>query len=280
MLSYRHSFHAGNFADVLKHSVLIHILEHLKKKQKPFCYVDTHAGAGRYSLKGEHAEKTQEYIQGIGALWGANNLPPVIDAYVDVIKEFNSQGDLNYYPGSPVIAKHVLRRQDRLFLYELHSTDFKLLDTALEQDKRVQLHHADGFKHCIGLMPPAQRRGLVLIDPSYEVKADYDQVFEIIMQLYKRFTTGTYALWYPVVERSRINEIEKKIQASPLKNVQLFELGQLADSREYGMTASGMIVVNPPWTLNKAMQQALPYLAEQLGLTNQGNYRIKQLKDE
>ncbi|NOQ12892.1 MAG: 23S rRNA (adenine(2030)-N(6))-methyltransferase RlmJ [Methyloprofundus sp.] len=280
MLSYRHSFHAGNFADVLKHSVLIHILEHLKKKQKPFCYVDTHAGAGRYSLTAEHAEKTQEYVQGIGALWQANNLPPVIDAYVNVIKEFNSQGDLNDYPGSPLIASHLLRRQDRLFLYELHSTDIKLLETALQKDKRVQLYHEDGFKHCIGLMPPVQRRGLVFIDPSYEVKADYEQVLEIILQLYKRFATGTYALWYPVVERSRINEIEKKIQASQLNNVQLFELGQLADSREHGMTASGMIVINPPWTLNKEMQQALPYLAEQLGIANQGNYRIKQLKDE
>ncbi len=280
MLSYRHSFHAGNFADVLKHSVLIHILEHLKKKQKPFCYVDTHAGAGRYSLTSEHAEKTQEFVQGIGALWQAKNLPAVIEAYVNVIKEFNLQGSLNYYPGSPLIAKHLLRRQDRLFLYELHSTDVKLLGSTLNQDRRVQLHHEDGLKHCIGLMPPAQRRGLVLIDPSYEVKADYDQVLETIIQLYKRFATGTYALWYPVVERSRINEIEKKIQDSQLKNVQLFELGQLADSHARGMTASGMIVINPPWTLMAEMEQALPYLAKQLGLANQGSYRIKQLKDE
>ena len=129
-------------------------------------------------------------------------------------------------------------------------------------------------------MPPAQRRGLVLIDPSYEVKADYRQVVDTIMQLYKRFAPGTYALWYPVVERSRINEIEKKIQASQLKNVQLFELAQLTDSHEHGMTASGMIVVNPPWTLKAEMQQALPFLAEHLGLANQGSYRVKQLKDE
>ena len=280
MLSYRHSFHAGNFADVLKHSVLIHILEHLKKKSKPFCYVDTHAGAGQYSLDSEHAEKTQEYLQGINVLWQANNAPPLIEAYVNVIKEFNPQGALDYYPGSPLIAKHLLRKQDRLFLYELHSTDVKLLGATLNQDNRVQLHHQDGFKHCIGLMPPAQRRGLVLIDPSYEIKADYDQVLETFMQLYKRFTTGTYALWYPVVDRSRINKLEKKIENSQLKNVQLFELAQLADSQEHGMTASGMIVVNPPWTLKSEMQQALPYLAEHLGLANQGSYRIKQLKDE
>lgn len=280
MLSYRHSFHAGNAADVLKHTVLIHILQHLKNKDKPFCYVDTHAGAGLYSLKSEHAEKTQEFEQGIAALWQAKNCPPVIDAYIKVIKNFNSQEGLSHYPGSPLIAQHLLRRQDRLFLYELHSTDIDLLESAINQDRRVQLQHKDGFKHCIGHMPPAQRRGLVLIDPSYEVKADYEQVIEIIIQLVKRFATGTYALWYPVVERSRITQMEQTIQASQLKDVQLFELGQLADSQERGMTASGMIVVNPPWTLKVEMQQALPYLAEKLGLANQGSYRIKQLKDE
>lgn len=280
MLSYRHSFHAGNAADVLKHSVLIHILQHLKKKQKPFCYVDTHAGAGLYSLSSEHAENTREFIQGIGALWQVDSLPPAIETYINVIKDFNPEGVLNDYPGSPLIAKHLLRKQDRLFLYELHSTDITLLESAMNQDKRVQLHHQDGFKHCLGLMPPVQRRGLVLIDPSYEVKADYEQVLELIMQLVKRFATGTFALWYPVVDRSRIIDIEKTIQASELKNVQLFELGQLADSRERGMTASGMIVVNPPWTLKAEMQLALPYLAEKLGLAKQGSYRIKQLKDE
>jgi len=280
MLSYRHSFHAGNAADVLKHTVLIHILQHLKKKQKPFCYVDTHAGAGCYSLKSEHADKTQEYIQGIGALWQANNLVPILDAYIDVIKDFNPQDILSDYPGSPLIAQHLLRRHDRLFLYELHSTDVELLATAIKQDRRVQIHHQDGFKHCLGLMPPTQRRGLVLIDPSYEVKADYDQVFDMLIQLYKRFATGSFALWYPVVERSRIDELEHKIQASQLKNVQLFELAQQVDSQEYGMTANGMIVINPPWTLKAEMEQALPYLAKQLGIDNQGSYRIKQLKDE
>jgi len=280
MLSYRHSFHAGNAADVLKHTVLIHILQHLKKKQKPFCYVDTHAGAGCYSLKSEHAEKTQEYIQGIGALWQANNLVPILDAYVNVIKDFNPQGILNDYPGSPLIAQHLLRRHDRLFLYELHSTDVELLATAIKQDRRVQIHHQDGFKYCLGLMPPTQRRGLVLIAPSYEVKADYDQVFDMLIQLYKRFATGSFALWYPVVERSRIDELEHKIQASQLKNVQLFELAQQVDSQEYGMTANGMIVINPPWTLKAEMEQALPYLAKQLGIDDQGSYRIKQLKAE
>ena len=280
MLSYRHSYHAGNFADVLKHSVLIHILEHLKKKQKPFCYVDTHAGAGSYSLQSEQAEKTQEYLQGIAKLWQVNHLPPVLDAYVKVIKAFNTQNKLTRYPGSPMIARHLMRQQDRMFLYELHNNEIEILRESVNKDKRVQIAHEDGFKRGVAIMPPQQRRGLVLIDPSYEIKSDYSQVFETIMQLYKRFATGTIALWYPVVERQRINELEQKITASSLQNVQLFELAQLNDSQQPGMTASGMIVVNSPWTLKAEMQLALPMLAKKLGIGGQGSYRIKQLKDE
>lgn len=284
MLSYRHSYHAGNFADVLKHSVLIHILEHLNKKPKPFCYVDTHAGAGNYSLVSEQAEKTQEYQQGIGALWQkagqADHVPEAIINYINVIKAFNTQDELTRYPGSPMIARHLMRSQDRLFLYELHNTEIELLRQSVNKDKRVQIAHEDGFKRCISNMPPQQRRGLVLIDPSYEMKTDYKQVIETLLQLYKRFATGIYALWYPVVERQRIDELEQKILSSSLQNVQLFELGQLADSQALGMTASGMIVINPPWTLKTEMQKVLPYLAEQLGIANQGHYRIKQLKDE
>ncbi len=280
MLSYRHSYHAGNFADVLKHSVLIHILEHLKKKQKPFCYVDTHAGAGSYSLQSEQAEKTQEYLQGIARLWQVDNLPAVLATYVSVIKAFNAQNKLTRYPGSPMIARQLMRQQDRMFLFELHNKEIEILREVVNKDKRVQIAHEDGFKRSVAIMPPQQRRGLVLIDPSYEIKSDYDQVFEAIMQLYKRFATGTIALWYPVVERQRINELEQKITASSLQNVLLFELAQLNDTQQLGMTASGMIVVNPPWTLQAEMQLALPMLAEQLGIGKQGSYRIKQLKDE
>ncbi len=281
MLSYRHSYHAGNYADVLKHSVLMHIIEHLKKKDKPFCYVDTHAGAGLYSLRSEQAAKTNEYQQGIGALWLQEDLPRAIAEYRELIQSFNEVGQLDFYPGSSLIALELMRKQDRLFLYELHNTEIKILGAAIKKDKRVTVLHKDGFQDCLRLMPPQQRRGLVLIDPSYEMKTDYQQVIETLSQLYKRFATGTYALWYPVVERQRINELESKIADSQLNNVQLFELAQAADSDQYGMSASGMIVVNPPWTLKAEMEQALPYLAQQLGIEEgQGSYRIKQLKAE
>jgi len=280
MLSYRHSYHAGNYADVLKHSVLIHILEYLKNKDKPFCYVDTHAGAGMYSLRSEQAVKTNEYQQGIGALWQQDDLPRAIAEYRELIKSFNGADQLAFYPGSPLIAMELMRKQDRLFLYELHNTEIKILEAAIKKDKRVTVLHKDGFQGCLRLMPPQQRRGLVLIDPSYEIKTDYQQVTEAIIQLHKRFATGTYALWYPVVERQRINELEEKITGSQLRNVQLFELAQAADSDQYGMNASGMIVVNPPWTLKAEMEQVLPYLAKHLGIEGQGSHRIKQLKAE
>jgi len=280
MLSYRHSYHAGNYADVLKHTVLIHILEHLKQKQKPFCYVDTHAGAGAYSLQSEQAEKTQEYKQGIAELWDKTDLPPSIQHYIEQIKQANSNGNLTHYLGSPKIAQQRLRSQDQLKLYELHNTEVELLKEQMGHDRRVQIFHEDGFKHCVGLMPPQQRRGLVLIDPSYEIKTEYQQVFELLEQLHKRFATGTYALWYPVVDRERIDNLERMIKASTLSNVQLFELAQSPDSEIHGMTASGMIVVNPPWTLKNTMQEALPYLAEHLGQNKAGSYRIEQLKAE
>ncbi|MDC9728451.1 MAG: 23S rRNA (adenine(2030)-N(6))-methyltransferase RlmJ [Methyloprofundus sp.] len=280
MLSYRHSYHAGNYADVLKHTILIHILEHFKKKEKPFCYVDTHAGAGAYSLQSEQAEKTQEYQQGIAQLWQQTDLPDCVQSYVEQIKRANQDDALTHYLGSPMIAKQCLRPQDQLKLYELHNTEIELLKTAMQRDKRIQIFHEDGFKHCIGLMPPQQRRGIVLIDPSYEIKTEYQQVVETLEQLYKRFATGTFVLWYPVVDRERIDLLEHKLKKSSIKNIQLFELAQSADSNEQGMTASGMIVINPPWTLKAQMQEALPYLAKHLGLNKAGSFRIEQLKDE
>jgi 23S rRNA (adenine2030-N6)-methyltransferase len=244
------------------------------------CLVDPHAGAGLYSLRSEQAAKTNEYQQGIGVLWQQDNLPSAIAKYRELINAFNEADQLAFYPGSPLIALELMRKQDRLFLYELHNTEIKILGAAIKKDKRVTVLHKDGFQDCLRLMPPQQRRGLVLIDPSYEMKTDYQQVIETLSQLYKRFATGTYALWYPVVERQRINELESKIADSQLNNVQLFELAQAADSDQYGMNASGMIVVNPPWTLKAEMEQALPYLAQQLGDNEQGSYRIKQLKAE
>lgn len=222
MLSYRHSFHAGNFADVLKYIVLIEILEYLKNKDKPFCCIDTHAGPGTYQLNGECAQKNREFVNGIGKLWQRDDLPDRVANYINLIKCFNNTELLTCYPGSPTIAKELLRCKDRLFLYELHATEIELLNNSVNQDRRIKVFHADGLKHAIGLLPPGEHRGLTLIDPSYEIKSDYNLVVESLVKMYKRFAAGTYALWYPVVERSRNQKLEKAIQTSGIKNVRLF----------------------------------------------------------
>jgi 23S rRNA (adenine2030-N6)-methyltransferase len=280
MLSYRHSFHAGNFADVLKHIVLIEILEYLKKKDKPFCYIDTHAGPGSYQLNSDYALKNREFENGIGKLWQRDDLPDCVARYVNLIIRFNSSALLTRYPGSPSIAKQLMRSKDRLFLFELHSTEIKQLNNTFTKDRRIKVFHADGLINAIGLLPPNEHRGLTLIDPSYEIKSDYSLVIESLVNMHKRFATGTYAIWYPVVERSRNLKLELAIQSSGIKNVQLFELGIRADTYEHGMTASGMIVVNPPWTLAATMQRILPGLADVLGKDGKGFYRIQTLVGE
>ncbi len=280
MLSYRHSFHAGNFADVLKHLILIKILEYLHKKDKPFCCIDTHAGPGLYELNSDYALKNKEFENGISRLWQQPNLPASVEQYVKVIQHFNVTDQLNYYPGSPLIAQHFLRVQDRLFLHELHSTEIEMLTQTVKKDRRIKVFHADGLKNTLGLLPPNEHRGLILIDPSYEIKTDYQSVVDTLIQMHKRFATGTYALWYPVVDRTRNQHLELALKQSAIKNIQLFELGISADTAEKGMTSSGMIVINPPWTLQADMQETLPYLATQLGLDHAGHYRIETLVKE
>lgn len=280
MLSYRHSFHAGNFADVLKHIILIQSLDYLNKKDKPWCCLDTHAGPGKYELDGDYALKNREFDNGIAKLWRRDDLPDSVAHYVSLIKRFNKPDQLTRYPGSPLIAKQLLREKDRLCLFELHNTEIKLLMVEAKKDKRIKVFHADGLTSALTLLPPVERRGLVLIDPSYEIKSDYQQVVETLVAMHKRFAVGTYALWYPVIERSRNRKLERALQATGIKNMQLFELGIRADSNEHGMTASGMIVINPPWTLMAEMQQVLPWLADVLGDNGEGFCRMETLVAE
>lgn len=280
MLSYRHAFHAGNFADVLKHSVVVHTLTYMMQKDKPLRIIDTHAGAGGYSLTGHQPLKNREYDTGIGALWQQQDLPALLANYVDQIKSANPDQQLRFYPGSPLLMQTLLRAQDRLFLHELHSTDCRLLKEAIGRDQRVKIIDEDGFQGLQALLPPPDRRALVLIDPSYEVKSDYQLAIRQLIEAHGRFATGTYMLWYPVVMRQRVDELERALLKSGIRNIQLFELAMAADSLEHGMTASGMIVINPPWTLWAAMEQALPYMARTLSTGDDGFYRQAQLVDE
>jgi 23S rRNA (adenine2030-N6)-methyltransferase len=280
MLSYQHAYHAGNFADVLKHLVLMQVLNYLKAKDKPLCYIDTHAGSGDYKLNNGEAQKNKEFLNGIGNLWQRDDLPGCVSDYFSLIKQFNYTDQLTRYPGSPLIARQLLTDKDRLFLYELHTAESRLLNEVFKKDKRTKMFRADGLKDSLGLLPPKEHRGLILIDPSYEIKSEYQSVVDSLKEMYKRFANGTYLLWYPVVARKRNQYMERALQTSGIKNIQLIELGIQADSDEFGMTASGMIVINPPWTLHADMQQVLPWLAETLGQNQQGYYRLEQLVPE
>ena len=265
MLSYRHSFHAGNHADVLKHIVLMLIIESLQQKEKGFYYLDTHSGAGRYRLFSQEAEKTAEYVDGIGRLWEREDLPQEVARYVALIKKLNYGGkELRYYAGSPLLAANLLRPQDRALMVELHPSDFPLLRNNFKEFENVTVKIGDGFQQVKATLPPKERRGLVLIDPPYELKEDYDLVVKAIEEGYKRFATGVYAIWYPVVLRQQTKRIVKGLEASGIRKILQIELAVRPDSDQRGMTASGMIVVNPPWTLEQQMKSILPYLTTAL----------------
>lgn len=280
MLSYRHGFHAGNFADVLKHTVLVHMLEYMTQKDKPLRIIDTHAGAGVYKLNGPQAQKNREFDNGISQLWASTQTPAAITRLIELVRTVNGGGQLQLYPGSPLIAQTLMRPTDRLYLHELHPADFQFLRDCMRNDKRIKVEHSDGFAGLQALLPPPDRRALVLLDPSYEVKNDYQHLVKQILQAHKRFATGTYAIWYPVVLRQRIDEMELALKKSGIKNIQLMEFGLQPDNPEHGMTASGMIVINPPWTLWSAMEEALPWLVETLSENNTGFYRLEQLVAE
>ncbi|AOM41999.1 23S rRNA (adenine(2030)-N(6))-methyltransferase RlmJ [Xenorhabdus hominickii] len=280
MLSYRHSFHAGNHADVLKHTVQSLIIESLKAKEKPFLYLDTHAGAGRYQLSGEHAERTGEYLEGIARIWQRDDIPEEFTAYIDVVKAMNPNGSLRYYPGSPLIARHLLREYDELNLSELHSSDFPLLRTEFSRDSRARVLREDGYQQLKSKLPPRSRRGFVLIDPPYELKSDYQSVVKGIWEGHKRFATGTYALWYPVVLRQKIKRLVKDLEATGIRKVLQIELGVRPDSDQRGMTASGMIVINPPWKLEQQMKAVLPWLHQVLVPEGTGHTSVEWIIPE
>ncbi|AET17016.1 rRNA methyltransferase [Pasteurella multocida] len=281
MLSYRHSFHAGNHADVLKHLVLMLIIENLQQKEKGFYYLDTHAGVGRYRLFSEEAEKTAEFEQGIARLWQRDDLPEEVARYIKLIKQVNYGGKaLRYYAGSPLIAAKMLRSQDRALLTELHPSDYPLLRNNFKEFDNVTTKRYNGFQQLKATLPPKERRGLVLIDPPYELKEDYDLVVNAIEEGYKRFATGIYAIWYPVVLRQQTKRILKGLEKTGIRKILQIELAVRPDSDQRGMTASGMIVINPPWTLTQQMQNILPYLTNVLVPEGTGSWTVKWVTPE
>tara|TARA_R110000803_G_scaffold199194_1_gene263151 strand:+ start:10550 stop:11404 length:855 start_codon:yes stop_codon:yes gene_type:complete len=281
VLSYRHAFHAGNFADVLKHSVLTLVLEYMTRKDKGFYYIDSHSGAGMYQLADEYAQKTGEYKDGIAKLIENDDLPEALQPYIDLVKILNENsiddnGEITLYPGSPGIARQFTRRQDSVHLFELHPTDIEHLKEYSQRWNKSHVKQSDGYQGVLGLVPPPNRRGVVLIDPPYELKEDYIKAVRTIVNAYKKFATGTYILWYPVVKRELVEQMQSAFTKSDVRNVLQVEYCQKADTQEYGMTGTGLFIVNPPWQLTKQLEEILPYLIEKLG-NQESNFILQQL---
>ncbi|GHU92219.1 ribosomal RNA large subunit methyltransferase J [Spirochaetia bacterium] len=295
MLSYRHGFHAGNAADVLKHMVLIFCLDYLSQKEKPYLCIDTHAGAGSYPLLGVFAAKNREWDKGvarlgIGAMPEADPLPAMIRRYLEIIgpgfaaAAAAANPAALSYSGSPEIIRRMLRDGDKACCFELHPEDFAALNSLLGSDRRFSLRRADGFEGLKGLLPPLPRRGLIFIDPPYEVKDDYLTLPHILSDALKRFPAGTYIIWYPLLHidprpgenipfRETLldlydgNRLGLEFYTAPKDNP-LAE-GVTGNSPR-GMYGSGMVIFNHPWTLKQALEESLPFLGEIMGVGKNG----------
>jgi 23S rRNA (adenine2030-N6)-methyltransferase len=278
MLSYRHAFHAGNHADILKHFVLHQLLQYLNQKDKPYWIIDTHAGAGVYALDQGYAAKNAEYESGIARLWSSDDLPPPLADYLALVRELNADGGMKLYPGSPWIADQALRANDKLRLFELHPTDFKLLQENFQNaGRRVKIEQADGFAGLKALLPPPPRRALVLIDPPYEEKQDYQRVPNALEDALKRFETGTYTVWYPILQRPELRTFIDKLKRLPAKSWLHVSLTVNTPSPDgFGMTGSGMFVLNPPWTLHSTLQSVMPWLTKTLAQDSGAGYVLEQ----
>lgn len=260
MLSYQHGYHAGNFADVIKHVTLTRLLSYLIKKDKPLLYLETHSGKGQYDLRDKQAEKTGEYKQGVQLIWpDRKQLNPVFKDYFDTIKSMNPKDGLRHYPGSPYFAIQTLRMQDRLYLCELHPAEFEALDQMAHFNKKVHTSNSDGISSMKALLPPPEKRGLIFIDPSFERKEEYKEIPSAIKQAFNKFSTGVYCLWYPVVNRKLTEQLirgMKEIEANEALRIEF----NLTLAPKDGMTGCGLWIINPPFTLAAELKIVLDTL--------------------
>jgi 23S rRNA (adenine2030-N6)-methyltransferase len=273
MLSYRHAFHAGNHADVLKHIIWGEILGYLKHKEAPFYIHDTHAGAGLYEISSDMMQKTQEYQTGIAEFYDDNTDNDAIKTYCEYIKSFNKEGGaLSLYPGSPALSQLLLRPQDRMVVTDLHSTEYPVLEELFKYDKRVRVCKIDAYEGLLAQLPPKERRGAVLIDPSYEIKSEYNVLPQKLGKALTKFPTGTYAIWYPVLKRtdteSFIKHLVSALHAKNHKNPITYLRAELCVSADredgFGMVGSGMFIVNPPYVLKGVLDDVMPILKQRM----------------
>ena len=278
MLAYRHAFHAGNHADVLKHIVLMLVLRHMNAKPKAYRFVDTHGGAGGYSLEGRYAQKKGEYERGIGRLWTRTDLPETVADYVALVRRFNPDGVLAQYPGSPALAQMLLRPHDQLRAFELHPTEQKILRATLAATPSAIAYDGDGFAGLKSQLPPSSRRAAVLIDPSYEGNADYARVVATLREALARFAPGVYMVWYPQVSKLEAAGLPKRLEALAPKGWLHARLSvQQPDAQGFGLAGSGMFVINPPHALAAQLQTVLPWLVDVLGQYDGAHFALDRL---
>ena len=281
MLAYRHAFHAGNHGDVLKHIVLSMVLRYMNLKDKGWRYVDTHAGAGGYALHGAYARKNAEFSQGVERLWTAPSVPSPVADYLDMIRRFNGgSSQIKQYPGSPALVQMLARPQDQLRLFEMHPTDYRILASFLAHEPGVEVKMDDGFEGLKSRVPPPTRRGVVLMDPSYELDRDYGRVVTTLRDSVKRFAEGVYIVWYPMVSKLPAVQLPKRLKALGARRWLHVSLSvQKLDPRGFGMAGSGLFIINPPHTLHAELQTLMPWLHEHLKQFEGGGWVLEQRDD-
>ncbi|HEV7368501.1 23S rRNA (adenine(2030)-N(6))-methyltransferase RlmJ [Arenibaculum sp.] len=279
-MNYRHAFHAGNFADVMKHAVLALILRHLGAKPAPYCVLDTHAGTGRYDLASGPSTRTGEAERGIVRLMRERAaLPPDLSPYLEAVEALNAGGGLRHYPGSPRLARALMRPQDRLVLAELHPEDAAALKREFAHDRQAAVHHMDGYLALKAHLPPAERRGLVLVDPPFETPDEFDQLVAGLALAHRRWPAGIKALWYPIKDRPAVWRFHDALEASGVPRILLAELTIHREDTHQRLNGSGMVLVNPPWRLDGTLATVLPALHAALG-AEEGGARVEWLVPE
>jgi len=275
-MNYRHHFHAGNFADVFKHVLLLQLIRAMQRKEKGFLYLDTHAGRGGYdlalpALRADGAIREPEFPAGIGRLWDAPGLPPVLADYLGLVRRYQErQGgtgpELRFYPGSPWIAKMLLRPQDRMALCELRPDDAEALDFAFARESRVTVQVLDGYTALKALLPPPEKRALVLIDPPFEEKGEFAAILRGLGDVLRRLPGAACAVWYPITERAGVGELQHDLHALPLPPTLYAELHVAGEQSALRLQGCGLLVLNPPWQIETEIRAVLPALVERLGV--------------
>ena len=282
-MNYRHTYHAGNFADVVKHIVLTALINNLTRKDTPFCYIDTHAGIGYYDLMSTFADKTKEYTGGIEKVIQAENPPALVKRYLDCVHLINNKlsgakyAALQYYPGSPMIARSLMRANDRIVACELHPEDYQSLRNAFLGDKQVAVHHTDGFLGLKAFLPPPLRRGLVLIDPPYENPDEFTRLVRSLPIALKRWETGIYAIWYPIKDQIQVSKFYRTLKETIHQPIYTIELTIYPDIPNH-LNGCGMAIINPPWQFDETMKEILPWVWKALTINGQGQFRAQLLK--